>query len=177
MSKIVKLIWTLISYAPLYLVIGAVLLVDSLTDKELVSSIFWGIGFILGAILSLPICFAVIKLARKHLEPSKLRIITANSRDNDVSASLIAYMVPMITLAIGDVNLWVFITVVLIVVVFLLWSKAVFINPLVYFFHYKYYNVQAVSGMGYTLLSKRKRFDPKAEFNVIEIFSEIYMEV
>ena len=66
---------------------------------------------------------------------------------------------------------------IVIIIIMLLWTKAIFVNPIVYFLGYRYYSIQAESGMTYTLLSNQKRFNPKEVGAVIELFDEIYMEV
>lgn len=47
MSKLVKLIWTVISYAPLMLVCGIAVFIDSLTSKQVTNQVWIGCGFLL----------------------------------------------------------------------------------------------------------------------------------
>jgi len=177
MSKWMKIIWTLISYAPLYFVAGIALLIDSLTIKQIANQIFYGIGLIIFAILCVPICFFILYKVKKKVSPTKLFVELAESGDGNALSSMIAYLFPLVTLTIADINIWIFWALVIVIILMLLWSKAIFTNPLVYFGQYRYYKVQASSGVTYTLLSKQRRFDPKKVKNVIELFDEIYLEV
>ena len=177
MSKLVKIFWTITSYAPLLFVCGIALFIDSLTSKQTTDQVWIGCTILGIGLLCIPICLGIVKLAQKNIAQSKLKVCSAASGDNNSLTSMIAYLFPVVTLSIADVNIWVLLAMVVIIVLMMLWTKAIFVNPLLYFFGYRYFEIQAESGMTYTLLSKQKRFNPKQEIKVIEIFDEIYMEV
>lgn len=177
MSKTIKILWTIISYAPLMLVCGIALIIDSLTTKQITEYVWIGCVILAIGVICIPLCKCLLTLAKTKLAKSKLSISSAAPGDTNSLSSMIAYLLPVVTLSIADVNLWVLLAMVVIIILMLLWSKAIFTNPLVYLFGYRYYEVQAQSGMTYTLLSKQRRFNPKAVETVIELFDEIYMEV
>lgn len=177
MSKLVKIFWTITSYAPLLFVCGIALFIDSLTSKQITDHVWIGCVVLGVGLLCIPFCLVIIILAKKNITQSKLKICSAAPGDNNSLSSMIAYLLPVVTLSIAEVNIWVLLAMVVIIVLMLLWTKAIFVNPLLYFFGYRYFEIQAESGMTYTLLSKQKRFNPKQEKTVIEIFDEIYLEV
>lgn len=177
MSKFMKIIWTFISYAPLYFVAGISLLLDSLTTGQITNQIYYGIGLMVLSIICVPCCFLILHYVKKKVPPTKLFVETAESGDENTLSSMIAYLFPLVTLTIAEINVWIFGALVIVIVLMLLWTKAVFTNPLVYFGHYRYYKVQANSGMTYLILSKQRRFNPKKIGDVIELFDEIYLEV
>ncbi|MCX4384213.1 MAG: hypothetical protein OSJ39_00265 [Clostridia bacterium] len=177
MSKFVKIIWTVTSYAPLMLVCGIALFVDSLTIKQITGDLWIGCVVFAIGVVCIPICFGLLALAKKSLPKSKLVINATSPGDTNSLSSMIAYLLPVVTLSITDINLWVLCAMIFIIILMLLWTKAIFVNPLVYLFGYRYYDIQASSGMSYTLLSRQKRFNPKAVEMVIELFDEMYLEV
>ncbi len=177
MGKILKILWTIISYAPLVLVCGIAVLIDSLTTKQITEHVWIGIVSIVWGLTCFPICYALLAFARKRLPRTKLTVDTASPGDSSSLSSMIAYLLPIVTLSIADINIWALGAMVTLIVLMLLWTKAIFVNPLVYLFGYRYYSIQVESGMSYTLLSKQKRFNPKGVGAVIELFDEIYLEV
>ena len=90
---------------------------------------------------------------------------------------MMAYLLPMITLSLDSVNIWLSIALIVIIIFMVIWTRAVFHNPIVYLLKYRYYTVQAQSGMSYTLITNQRRFNPLEEKTVIELFDEIYLEV
>ena len=177
MSKLIKILWTVISYAPLMLVCGIALFIDSLTAKQVTGKIWIGcLVFGIGLLCVLACCW-LLAFAKKHLSKSMLSVVSATPGDTNSLSSMIAYLLPVVTLSITDVNLWVLCAMIVLIILMLLWTKAIFINPIVYFWGYRYYEVQVSSGMYYTLLSRKKRFNPKEVGAVIELFDEIYLEV
>lgn len=177
MSKLVKLIWTVTSYAPLMLVCGIALFIDSLTSKQVTNQLWIGCVVFAVGLICIPLCGGLCGFAIKHLPQSRLSIQLASPGDTNSLSSMIAYLLPVVTLSISDVNLWFLCAMLVIIIFMLLWTKAVFINPLVYLFKYRYYEIQVLSGMTYTLISKQKRFNPQGVGAVIELFDEIYLEV
>lgn len=177
MSKLMKLIWTVISYAPLYFSAGIALLIDSLTNKQISESVYYGLGLIILSLSCIPVCFIILDKAKKAISTTELKVNTAESGDANALSSMIAYLFPLVTLTVAEINVWIFWALIVVIVLMLLWTKAIFINPLVYFGQYRYYKVQADSGVTYTLLSKQRRFNPKNVKKVIELFEEIYLEV
>lgn len=177
MNKLQKILWTIFSYAPLILVCGVAVLIDSLTIKQITEQIWIGIVTIVFGLACIPFCYGLLVLAQRKLPKAKLAVNTASPRDTSSLSSMIAYLLPLVTLSIADVNLWALCAMVVLIVIMLLWTKAIFVNPIVYLFGYRYYAIQVPSGMSYTLLSKQKRFNPKSVGVVIELFDEIYLEV
>lgn len=177
MNRFSKILWTITSYAPLMLVCGIALLIDSLTTKQITSHIWIGCIALVMGVICIPICAKIISSAKIKLPKSRLQVMSAAPGDTSSLSSVIAYLLPVVTLSIADVNIWVLGAMIVIIIIMLLWTKAIFVNPIVYFLGYRYYSIQAESGMTYTLLSNQKRFNPKEVGAVIELFDEIYMEV
>lgn len=177
MSKTMKIIWAFISYAPLYGVVGIAMIIDSQTRKQITDQ--WWIGFVTITIAALCflVCGVLLKFAKSKLYTTKLYVVSAESDDSSTMSSMVAYLLPLVTMTFAEINVWILGALILIIVLMLLWTKAILINPLVYIFNYRYYSVQTNSGVTYKLLSKQKRFDPAKVENVIELFNGIYMEV
>lgn len=177
MSKPIKILWTVISYAPLMLVCGIAVFIDSLTTKQVTEKVWVGCLVFGIGIICIFVCRVLLAFAKKHLPQRKLSVISASPGDTNSLSSMIAYLLPVVTLSITDVNLWVLCAMIALIILMLLWTKAIFVNPIVYFWGYRYYDIQVSSGMSYILLSRKKRFNPKEVGAVIELFDEIYMEV
>lgn len=61
MSKLIKILWTVISYAPLMLVCGIALFIDSLTTKQVTGKIWIGcLVFGIGLLCVLACCWLLV---------------------------------------------------------------------------------------------------------------------
>ena len=165
------------SYCPLFLVITILLLVDHYTAKAINAPIAWTIGFGVATLLSAIGVFVLLHYAKKNIAPTTLKINGATSKDSELMSSMTAYLLPLLTLVFNEINQTALICFLAIIAIMLLLTKALYINPVICFHGYKYYSVQAESGMNYTLITRQKRFNPKNIKSVIEIFPEIYLEV
>lgn len=133
MSKIIKIFWTVISYAPLMLVCGIALFIDSLTTKQITGQVWIGCVIVGVGVACIPLCYGLLALAKKALPRTELTVEIASPGDTSSLSSMIAYLLPIVTLSIADVNLWVLCAMVALIVLMLLWTKAIFVNSLVYF--------------------------------------------
>lgn len=177
MSRFCKILWTVTSYCLLFLVITILLLVDYFTLKTITATPVWTIVFGSVSFLSLIGVFFLLHYVKTKVAPSTLKIVVASSKDGELMSSMVAYLLPLLTLVFNEINQTALICFLVIIAIMLLLTKALFINPILCFLGYKYYSVQAESGMNYTLITKQKRFNPKNIKAVIEIFPEIYLEV
>lgn len=176
MNKLCKIFWLFCSYAPLYFICGIVCVIEGTTCK---TSWLWitGIGLFLLTIVSIIGCVGLIKIAKGDISPVKYKIIEASTKDSEMLANTLAYLIPMITLTLDSVNYWMLIGLVVVIIILTLMTRAVILNPILYLFKYRYYTIKADSGMCYTLITKKKRLNPSEIGNLIEIFDEIYIEV
>ena len=177
MSKTIKLFWTIISFAPLYLVCSIILMVDGFCREDGHILGYIGVAILIISLLCVVFCKWLLHVAYKKLAPIKIQIVEATSKDSDMLSYVLAYLSPMITLVVSEVNYWAFGGIVIVVIILMLMTKAVFINPLVFLFGYRYYTIKVNSGMSYTLLSKQRRFNPQHVEKIVEIFDEVYLEV
>lgn len=176
MNKLCKIFWLLFSYAPLYFICSIVCIIEGVVRQK---SWLWitGICLLVLTIVSIIGCIVLIKIAKGNIPPIKYKIIEASTKDSEMLANTLAYLIPMITLTLDSVNYWMLIGLVFIIIVLTTMTRAVILNPVLYLFKYRYYTIKADSGMCYTLITRKKRLDPSEIGNLIEIFDEIYIEV
>ncbi len=177
MNKFIRIIWTTMSYCPLFLVVAILLTVDYTTTKTISANATLMIVFWVVTVFSCVGSIALLILAKKIVAPTQINVLNASSKDTELMGSLTAYLLPMLTLVVEDVNNIALICFLVIIAIMLFITKAVYINPIIFFIGYKYYSIQTSSGMTYTLITRQKRFNPTAVKAVIEIFPEIYLEV
>lgn len=175
MSKLIKIIWSLCSLAPFLFVLSIVYGIDFFSKKELTSSLWPSIIFIGLVVLSFVLIKLLLWLSRKKLEPTHFPIKEIESKDQTAALTLISYLITIST--VNQITMPAFYAMIGIVLIMLITTKIVFINPLLYFFGYRYYKIKAQSGVFYTIISKTKRVNPDKIDNMVEIFSEIYLEV
>lgn len=177
MNRFAKILWTIASYSPLYIVITIMLVVDFFTAKSIISTPWWILPFGIFSVLSICGSFFLISYARKHVATTTLNVVSASSKDTELLGSMTAYLLPLLTLVFNDVNQVALICFLMILAFMLLFTKAIYINPIICIVGYKYYSAQAESGMNYTVITKQRRFNPQKVKAVKEIFPEIYLEV
>ena len=161
MNRFAKLLWTIMSYCPLFIVITVLLLVDFLTSKAIISKPWWIIPFGVLSAIGFVGSFLLLFYAKKKVASTSINVSGASSKDVELMGSMTAYLLCFLVI----IALMIFLT------------KAVYINPIICFVGYRYYSVQTESGMSYTLITRQKRFNPKKVNEVKEIFPEIYLEV
>ena len=176
MNKLCKVFWLFFSYAPLYVICSVVCIIEGIINN---TSWMWIVGIIFGilTLLSVFCCIKLIDYAKKKLAPVKYKITEASAKDGEMLSNTIAYLIPMITLTIDNVNYFMLAGLVVIIIILTLLTRAVILNPVLYLFGYRYYTIKADSGMGYTLITNKRRLNPEKIENLIEIFDEVYIEV
>lgn len=177
MNRFAKLLWTIMSYCPLFIVITVLLLVDFLTAKAIISKPWWIISFGALSVIGFAGSLLLLLYAKKKVASTSLNVFGASSKDAELMGSMIAYLLPLLTIVFNEVNQIALICFLVIIALMLFLTKAVYINPIICFIGYRYYSVRTESGMSYTLITRQKRFNPKKVNEVKEIFPEIYLEV
>lgn len=177
MNRFAKLLWTIMSYCPLYIVITVLLLVDFLTTRAIISKPWWIIPFGILSVIGVAGSFLLLLYAKKKVASGSINVSSASSKDAELMGSMTAYLLPLLTLVFNEVNQIALICFLAIIALMLFLTKAVYINPIICFAGYRYYSVQTEGGMGYTLITRQRRFNPKRVKEVKEVFPEIYLEV
>lgn len=177
MNKFTNILWTIFSYCPLYIIIDALLWIDFFTASKLTLGLFWNWFFLDLILISILGTVILIYYAKHKISRTSFSVSSGSSKDLELMSSMTAYLLPLLTLVFNEVNQTALICFLAIIAIMLIITKAVFINPILCFAGYRYYSIQAESGVTYTLITKQKRFNPKKIKNMIEIFPEIYMEV
>jgi len=177
MGKLMKVVWAIISIVPILLVFAVLCLIDYLTSQLLFKSCWWAISFFASCGLFFIVLVFVVKWAKSKLELHELKVIEAEPKDSELAAGLISYLLPLVTLSLNDINIYVFAAMMFILILLLIFTRIISFNPLMYFLGYRYYKVKINSGMVYTVLSRRKKYNYNSSKGYVEIFQEIYLEV
>lgn len=175
MSKLIKVLWSVCSFAPFLFVIAIVFLIDFFTLQDLTNSIFPAVIFIILVILFFILVFWILSICVQKLEKTTLIIKEIESKDEASALTMVSYLITIST--VNQVSAPAIYAMLVIVFFMLVITKIIFVNPLLYFLRYRYYKAKAMSGVSYTLISKRSRVSPSSIKNVVEIFPEIYLEV
>ncbi|MCH5143128.1 MAG: hypothetical protein J1G07_05430 [Clostridiales bacterium] len=177
MSKLIKILWALISLIPLLFVLMLVFWADFLWNKTM--PIFLLFACIVSGltIVLFVFCIIIIKVFVKKLDEISFDIEEIESKDGSVASSIITYLLPLITITFTEIN-WIAFGGLLIVMVSLLFgTRVALLNPMLYLFGYKYYSIKAKSGAKYTLISKQKKFNKNNKKIMVEIFDDIFIEL
>ena len=177
MGIFIKIVWSIISIIPILLVFFVLCFVDFLSLQILFKSVWWGIAIIIACAAFSLLLPVILLIAKKNLALHALNIIEVEAKDSELAPGLISYLLPLITLSLKDLNLYVFIAMLIVVLLLLIFTRIITFNPLMYFLGYRYYKVKTTSGTCYTVLSRRKKYNHQASAGYVEIFNEIYLEV
>ena len=177
MSRFIKFLWSLVSLIPLFFVLMLVFFADYFWNKTMQYSL--PLGIISAAIFTvlLIIGIVIIKILIKKLNGISFEIEEIESKDGTVASSIMTYLLPLITITFNEINWMAFAGLVIVMIILLCLTRVVLLNPLVYFFGYKYYTIKAKSGAKYTLITRREKFNKNNKKILVEIFEDIYIEL
>lgn len=177
MSGFIKFLWSLVSLIPLFFVLILVFFADYIWGKTLPYSLPFAIvcTILLAALLIIGIL--IIKCLIKKLNRISFEIEEIESKDGTVASSIMTYLLPLITITFNEINWIAFAGLVIVMLILLCLTRVVLLNPLLYFFGYKYYTIKAKSGAKYTLITRTEKFNKNNKKIMVEIFDDIYIEL
>lgn len=177
MSKFIKFLWSLISLVPLFFVLMLVFLSDYFWMKTMRFSLLLAIIIASLFIILVVLCVFIIKFLIKKLDHISFDIEEIESKDGTVASSIMTYLLPLITITFTDINWIAFAGLIIVMFLLLCLTRVVLLNPLLYFFGYKYYSIKAKSGAKYTLITKEEKFNKNNKKIMVELFEDIYIEL
>lgn len=177
MNRFIKVLWSFISLTPLLFVLTIVFAADWCWGKTIAWSWILTIVTLSLLIILLIIYFLIIKRAIKRLDRKTFCIEEIESKDGTVASGMMTYLLPLVTITFNDINWFAFAGLIIVMMLLLIATRIVSLNPLLYLSGYKYYSIKAKSGAKYTLITKRKKFDNKDSKVMVEVFDDIYIEL
>jgi|GEM_PF-1846048 len=175
-SKILELILVTTSISPVFL---AVWFSKFTKTGNIMDGIFWLILFL----AVIPISWAIIKFSERKLEVIPVHIKSIAPADKEVTAFLIAYILPLI--GIVDTNFWTVIFIIVLLFIAVLTTSNYHFNPVLsLFLGYHYYEItieSEVNGKTYThtyiLMTKKTLKHCREVRKVVQISDYMLMEV
>ena len=177
MSGFVKFLWSLVSLIPLFFVLMLVFFADYFWGKTMPYSLLFAIISTVILVALLIIGVVIIKCLIKKLNGISFEIEEIESKDGTVASSIMTYLLPLITITFNEINWIAFAGLVVVMLILLCLTRVVLLNPLLYFFGYKYYTIKAKSGAKYTLITRTEKFNKNNKKIMVEIFDDIYIEL
>lgn len=168
LSGFARLLLVATSMAPVAIVYGA-----SRLPSDWASFFTW---LVVAALLTL-ICLSVLRVARKHGERETLAVVAGESKDGEVLAFLVAYVLPLIAQDQTSTNPWALIAFLLIMAVVVYRCNIYHVNPLLGMLGYHFYTTKASSGTTYLVLSKRPKPPKKGDLAVVVLSPFLALEV
>lgn len=148
LSIFAKLALVLTTIAPIGLTFSFLLFMQ---DEFSLSAIAFFSSILLSAI-----CMKIIELGVKRLNVTTINANNFKPADKEVSGYFVAYMLPIIAGGTSFLNLHTALFFTVIFFIFIWASKSFYSNPILAFFGYRFYEVQASSGACYLLITKNK---------------------
>ena len=144
-----KLFYKFSLVAPLLLVIGIVLVIETPENWCIYISLF-----ALSIILILYLLFQFF-IAKAHLSTIPVNANNVSENDQWLIAYIVTYFSPMITLAISDINIIALAIIAIIVVLLLAFINTSSPNIILCICRYHFYSISTDNGLNYTLITKR----------------------
>ncbi len=177
MSNFVKIFWSIISLVPLLFVLTLVFFADALFSKAIPYSLVLGIIAVVVLLILFVMFFLIIKIFIGKLGTISFDVEEIESKDETVASSMMTYLLPLITITFTEINWIAFAGLIIVMLILLVSTRVVLLNPLLYLLGYKYYSIKAKSGAKYTLITKENKFNKSQKKIMVEIFNDIFIEV
>lgn len=148
LSLFAKLALVVTTIAPIGFTFSFLLMVE---QKHSLSAIAF-----FSSILLSSICMKIIEIGTKKLNKTHVTVVSFKPADKEVSGYFVAYMLPVMAGGGYFVNVYTAIFFTAMFFVFIWASKSFYSNPMLAFFGYGFYEIQATSGACYLLITKKK---------------------
>jgi hypothetical protein len=171
LSKFLELILVFTSISPIFVIFS---ISEILNRKFSISTVVWIVLFF----ISLFLFYLIKKFAEKEISPQTVKVTQIAPADKEVSAFLVAYILPFLN--ISNYSLTFEIAVVVILYLIVLTSSNYHFNPLQSLMGYQYYHVNITENeysYSYFLMTKKTIKDCKNIKLVIQISDYMILEV
>ena len=123
--------------------------------------------------------FLIVRTGCKKLEIVPISVSSVRSNDKLSIVAIVTYVLPFSNLILKDYNVWLTLSIIGIVLLFIVLSNTVLPNPVLMLRGYHFYEVTTVNGSdGISMISKRKSIqDAKTIKKVITLWDYFMIEV
>ncbi len=172
-SRFLEHLFVLTSISPVFL---AVWISESINAGSYIKGLFWLILFI----ILIPLSWIIINFSEKKLEVTTIKVKSIAPADREVTAFLIAYILPI--LSFMKLNIWIILFIVGLLYISMLTTSNYHFNPVLgLFFGYHYYEVEIEGENGgkiiYILMTKRTIKNAKNIRKIVQVSDYMLMEV
>ncbi|RLF94701.1 hypothetical protein DRN50_04955 [Thermococci archaeon] len=172
-SRFLEHVFVLTSISPVFL---AVWLSEFVKTGNYENGLFWLILFV----FLIPISWGIIKFSEKKLEILPIKVKSVAPADREVSAFLIAYILPMLNIV--NLNIWTILFIVGLLYIAVLTTSNYHFNPVLsLFFGYHYYEVEIEENNGekttYVLMTKKTIRNSRSINKIVQVSDYMLMEV
>ncbi len=168
LSSFARLLLVATSLAPVAIVYGA-----SLLPGDWLGFATW----VAVAVLLTVACLLVLAAARKHAEKESLNVGEGESKDTEVLAFLVAYVLPLIARDQTAANPWALVAFLAIMAAVVFRCNVYHVNPLLGVLGYHFYKAKATSGTTYLVVTKRPRPPTEGQLAVVLLSPFLALEV
>lgn len=129
------------------------------------------------AILLVTICICILKFASKRLQITHIKIVGLSPADGESLGFIIAYLLPLVTTSLDDINYFVFILFFIFIMAMILITNMCSTNPLLNFAGYHFYQVTTIGQINYLLITKKVLINVNQVTQVVKLTEYIALEV
>lgn len=140
-------------------------------------SVIETISPLLIAIFLVIICMCLLKFAAKRLQITHVKIVAFSPEDGESLAFIIAYLLPLVTTSLEDINYSVFVLFFIFMVGMVLITNTCNTNPLLSFAGYHFYQVTTIAQITYLLITKKVLINVNQVTQVVKLTEYIALEV
>ncbi len=137
----------------------------------------WMIGLITFAGALVALCMILIQYAKCKMEEVPFKASKVETIDHENQTTIFFYLVPLITIGIENIN-WYVVILVLVVLIFVFmkgYSRNV--NLLLYIFGWHFYKTVTTDGVSFVLITKRQIRNPTCELIVGELTEYVVLDL
>lgn len=160
-SNIIKLLFVVTAYSPIFLIIGFVEITNILKEHGSIilikswNDFFNRINLIFCFFILFLMSYILIKWAQKSLTVNNIEIKSIKSADLNIIPLILSYFLPCIELIKKD-TIYLIGWIILLVFIIIINKNTYFYNPLLKFWGYRYYEIATKKEVTYIMISNEK---------------------
>lgn len=136
-----------------------------------------GIDYLIAALAMSLLCFVLVWLSGRELEPLPVKIKSVKTVDGEIVGFLLVYLLPLINQGENQVSLIVLVFIAIIFFIIVYNSHAYHFNPMLGLFGYHFYEVCIEGDITYVLITRQNITDCKSITNVVQLTEYMIKDV
>lgn len=170
LSRFARILLACTATAPILLTYSFMIWLEKKSALEIISPLVI-------AILLVVICICILKFASINIQTTPIKVVGISSADREVLNFVIAYLLPLVTTSLDEINYSLFTFVFVFMTFIILITNTYSTNPLLSIAGYHFYQVTTIGQISYLLITKKVLINVDQVTQVVKLTEYIALEV